>query len=242
MNLILLAKSDWIGHDHVILDGRRYLHLIRVLKAQVGDAFRVGALNDKIGTGTVESIDEVAQKIILRVALSEDPPLPSPVTLVLAMPRPLVFKRALAHAITLGVKRIVIIGSVRVEKSYFHTPLLEDDALEKIATEALEQAVDTVLPEIRVHTTWCGFAERESAFLSSGAVKFLAHPQTRAKSERLPEFEKGKAILLAIGPEGGFVDHEIAQFESWGFRRFSLGERILRVEAAVCTAIGRICF
>jgi RsmE family RNA methyltransferase len=57
----------------------------------------------------------------------------------------------------------------------------------------------------------------------------------------LPEFAKGKAILLAIGPEGGFIDTEVAQFEAWGFRRFSLGERILRVEAAVCAAIARIC-
>ena len=48
-------------------------------------------------------------------------------------------------------------------------------------------------------------------------------------------------ITLAIGPEGGFNDFEIETFEAQGFEPVHLGERILRVEAAVPALLSRLC-
>ena len=45
---------------------------------------------------------------------------------------------------------------------------------------------------------------------------------------------------MAIGPEGGFIENEVALFEQAGFKRFSLGQRILKVEVAVTAAISKL--
>ena len=49
------------------------------------------------------------------------------------------------------------------------------------------------------------------------------------------------ATLLAIGPEGGFNEFEVEQFEKQGFERVGLGERILRVDVAATYAAARLC-
>ena len=48
------------------------------------------------------------------------------------------------------------------------------------------------------------------------------------------------ATLLAIGPEGGFVDYEVEKFLELGFEGIHLGERILRVETAVTALLSRL--
>ena len=47
-------------------------------------------------------------------------------------------------------------------------------------------------------------------------------------------------MTLAIGPERGFTDYEIAMLGARGFRTVSLGERRLRVEDAVPALLGRL--
>ena len=47
-------------------------------------------------------------------------------------------------------------------------------------------------------------------------------------------------IILAIGPEGGFIAEEISSFERIGFQPVTMGERILRVETAVAALIARL--
>ena len=41
-------------------------------------------------------------------------------------------------------------------------------------------------------------------------------------------------VVLAIGPEGGWEEEEVRQFEAKGFKRTQLGSRILRTDIAVC--------
>jgi RsmE family RNA methyltransferase len=47
-------------------------------------------------------------------------------------------------------------------------------------------------------------------------------------------------VVLAIGPEGGFIDREVATFREIGFTTVSLGPRILRVETALAYLIGKL--
>ena len=45
------------------------------------------------------------------------------------------------------------------------------------------------------------------------------------------------AVVLAIGPEGGWTDQEFSAAKSRGFREASLGKLILRTETAVVAAL-----
>ncbi|NIP44236.1 MAG: RNA methyltransferase, partial [candidate division Zixibacteria bacterium] len=47
-------------------------------------------------------------------------------------------------------------------------------------------------------------------------------------------------ILLAIGPEGGWVPFEIEMMQNHGFQKCTLGRWILRVEHAVTASLSQI--
>ena len=46
--------------------------------------------------------------------------------------------------------------------------------------------------------------------------------------------------ILAIGPEGGWTDDEVARLEAHGFRRLSLGPRILRTDTATIALLAQL--
>jgi RsmE family RNA methyltransferase len=47
-------------------------------------------------------------------------------------------------------------------------------------------------------------------------------------------------VVLAVGPEGGFVPYEIEALERAGFRAASMGGRTLRVETATVALLSQI--
>ena len=241
MNLVLLFESDFSDARTVRLSGRRFTHIATILKAAPGKKLIVGKLGGEIGEGRLDALDLQAQTVTLTVNWTRPPPPPVPITLVLAMPRPLVFKRVLTHVATLGVKRLIIIGSHRVEKSYFQTPLLQPSAIADILITALEQAVDTIMPQVSIEPSWPQFCHTHTDWIrAADALKRVAHPG----AARVPlDFSRQIAhdtVILALGPEGGFIEPEIAQLETLGFLPLDLGPRILKVETAVCVAITEV--
>jgi 16S rRNA (uracil1498-N3)-methyltransferase len=59
-----------------------------------------------------------------------------------------------------------------------------------------------------------------------GLTRVLAHPGGEAIGAVPGD------VSLAIGPEGGFTDTEVAMAQSAGWRVIGLGPRLLRVETA----------
>lgn len=238
MNLILLQPSE-IKDGLVRLAERRARHLVKVLHAQIGDTLRVGLLNGLLGHGLVREISR--EQAVLEVTFSTPPPPPSRLGLILALPRPIMLNRVLSQVASLGVKRIFLVNANRVEKSFFSASALAPAALEERLRLGLEQGVDTIMPEITIHPRFRPFVED---LLPNLAVDFptriLAHPDvtTSQVPQQSPSTLGG--VLLAIGPEGGWVDFEVSQFHHQGFVNFSLGPRILRVDTAVPALISRI--
>jgi 16S rRNA (uracil1498-N3)-methyltransferase len=228
MNLILLFESDFVESDRVRLAGRRLEHVTSVHRAAAGDSLVVGVADGRIGTGTVLSLNPLE----LRIALDRDPPPPLPLTLILALPRPKVLNRVIASATSLGIKRIHLINSWRVEKSYWKSPRLSDANLHLQSLLGLEQARDTRLPHITLHRLFRLFIK---SFTPAGRA-LVAHPVASSECPR----NVSEEVTLAIGPEGGFIAQEIESFERAGFTPVSLGPRILRVETAVAALAARL--
>lgn len=144
--------------------------------------------------------------------------------------------RTLEHVSALGVKRVTLMHTRRVEKSYWQSPELKPEKIRQHLLLGLEQARDTRLPEIAFETRFKPFLEDRLPAMLANQRGLLAHPGLAQACPR----GISDATLLAIGPEGGFVDYEVEKFLELGFEGIHLGERILRVETAVTALLSRL--
>jgi RsmE family RNA methyltransferase len=232
MNLLLLHGEDFITEDRVLVNDRRAEHIRTILKAKPGDTVKAGRAGGLMGEAVIES--DAPDGISLRVNLSEAPPEPLPVTLLLAMPRPIAFRRMLPWITAFGVKNIHLFNAFKVEKSYWTSSVFGE--FQELMTLGLEQARDTVYPEITQHQRFKIFAEDEVPGIIAGTLPLVAHP---GSGEVCPAAVAG-AVTVCIGPEGGFTDYEIELLIKQGFRAVGLGARILRSETAVPAILGRL--
>lgn len=235
MNLIVLFEDDFTGNDkHVRLTGRRYKHIRDVCRVSVGDELCVGLCDGKIGTGRITALDDEGLEMDVMLNIGAPPALP--VTLVLALPRPIMLRRVLSTASSMGVKRIFLFHSHRVEKSFWKSPALNEENLREQLILGLEQARDTILPKIELRPLFKPFVEDELASITENTLSLVAHPQS---SDPCPRNVR-QQVTLVIGPEGGFIPYEIGKLVDLGFLPVHLGERILRVESAVPALLSRL--
>lgn len=234
MNLLLLEDADFVATDRVVLAGRRLKHLQEVHRAAVGDSLRVGRLSGLMGSGTLLELTE--QHAALQVSLDEPPPAKLPLTLLLALPRPKMLKRVLQTVSAMGVPRLILLNSYRVEKSFWQTPFLAPEALREQLILGLEQARDTVLPEVLIEKRFKPFVEDQLPGIATGSLGLVGHPGDFPACPRAVE----QPVTLAIGPEGGWIPYEVDKLREAGLAPVQLGERILRVETAVPALLARL--
>ncbi|SDO13662.1 16S rRNA (uracil(1498)-N(3))-methyltransferase [Vreelandella arcis] len=236
MNLILLEPHN-VTHDGQALlhDQRRLEHLRKVHRAQPGDTLTIGCTNGLIGKAELTALEP--DHAALRWAhLSEPPPPALPVHLVLALPRPRMLARTLEHVTALGVKRITLLHTKRVEKSYWQSPELRTDKIHQHLVLGLEQARDTVLPSVTLVKGFRAFLNEHLPSLLAQGRGLVAHP---GMANPCPRGINEETVLF-IGPEGGFIDWEVDQLLDAGCQGMHLGPRILRVETAVTALLSRL--
>jgi RsmE family RNA methyltransferase len=243
VNLLLIEPEEVRADGTVRLSGRRARHAHEVLAAAPGERLRAGVLGGRLGLAEVGS--SAPDELALSLALDRDPPPPAPLQLLLALPRPKVLRRVVQAVASMGVKRLVLCGSYRVERSYFGSPALDPGALRKDLVLGLEQGRDTILPDVQVRRLFKPLVEDELANLLPAPVRLLAHPppdpgERPGPAAALPAPPAAGDVALAIGPEGGFTPYEAALLEAHGWIPFSMGERVLRVDTAIGVAAGMI--
>lgn len=234
MNLLLLEEADFIAADRVILRDRRLTHMQEVHRSVVGDSLRVGRIGGLMGSAELLRLE--ASEAELRVSLDQPPPAKLPLTLLLALPRPKMLRRVLQTVAAMGVPRVVLVNSYRVEKSFWQTPFLEPEAVREQLILGLEQARDSVLPQIIIEKRFKPFVEDRLPALAEATLGLVGHPGN------YPPCPRGlnEPVTLAIGPEGGWIPYEIDLLAKAGLQPVQLGDRILRVETAVTALLSRL--
>ncbi|UTW14072.1 16S rRNA (uracil(1498)-N(3))-methyltransferase [Marinobacterium rhizophilum] len=234
MNLILLFEDDFVAPARARLNDRRYRHIRAVQQPREGDTLKVGLLNGATGHARVLRVDDLC--IELETCLDQPPPAALPLTLVMALPRPKMLKRTLETIAAMGVKKLCLIHSYRVDKSYWSSPLLAEDAIREHLLLGLEQAGDTLLPEVSLHKRFKPFAEDELPSIATNTRALVAHPYEAAGCP----VATLEPTTLAIGPEGGFIRYEVEKLQQAGLTPIHVGSRILRVETAVPVLLARL--
>ncbi|MEZ4333263.1 MAG: 16S rRNA (uracil(1498)-N(3))-methyltransferase [Myxococcota bacterium] len=235
MNCLLIEPEEIDAASGIArIVGRRRRHAQEILGSRAGDWLRVGVLGGRMGRGRILGLDD--DRLELAVELESDPPPKRPLELVLALPRMPVFRRLLSTAASLGVERLLVVATARTEKSFWQSRDVSAEAIRERLLLGLEQARDTVLPEVELHRHFPSLVERVLPARLSGRRGLLAHP---AAARPCPHRVEGP-ITLFVGPEGGLLDEEVERLAAIGFEPVHLGVRILRVEPVVPLLVGRL--
>jgi 16S rRNA (uracil1498-N3)-methyltransferase len=131
----------------------------------------------------------------------------------------------------LGVTKISIFNAERSQ-----TPLKPAQQEKKlahwksVASSACEQCGRAILPKIAFYSG-LEHAVAASAPANRLLLDFDGEPLTSALLNQQP------SLSLLLGPEGGLNPREIEQALATGFRRASLGRRVLRFETAATAAL-----
>ncbi len=249
MNLMILTDRDALGEGRFRLTDHRAEHVREVLKLAPGNDIEVGIVNGPRGVARVATISEDGVELIcgeLSPCLDPEPA----IDLICALPRPQTLKKVLLATATMGVRSLHLVRANRVEKSYFHSPLLEPENYTPFLLEGLSQGKLTRLPQVTVHHRFRPFFED---FLSAHARREpIGSPGERSSPLRLVADLDAEVNLqevypecrgplqIAIGPEGGWVPFELELMEREGFQRFTLGRWVLRVEMAVIATLSQL--
>ena len=242
MNRILFEKDE-IVDGIATFGGERAEHVMNVLHGEVGQILKTGEIGGFIGTGVITGITRPPSSVSspeITVACSHDKRSLRPwVDLILAPPRPRVMKRLLPQLATMGVGRIFLVGAKKVEKDFWGATLLKPENYRPLLVDGLMQAGTSILPTLETRRNFRKFVKEELDTLWPEAKRIVAHPYDGNRTIEQPERSNNRAILLAVGPEGGWTDEEVTLLEEHGFARYSLGSRILRTDTATIALLAQ---
>jgi 16S rRNA (uracil1498-N3)-methyltransferase len=215
----VVVTPEQIQAGRIHLETRQTHYLQRVLRLKVGDRFI--AMNGQGQTWLAE-LGEVAATII--TALEVNSELPDPVILAIALPKGSGFDEVVRQVTELGAVQIIPIIS---ERTLLQPNAKKQARWQKIAAEAAEQSERTIVPSISAPIPWKQYLQLQP----TGANRFLCWERgdSLALLDALPQHGP---IELAIGPEGGWSEAEVALALAAGYQPVSLGKRILRAVTA----------
>ncbi len=235
MNRILFEQSEITPEGRVTISDARAEHILNVLHGEVGQLIKTGTIDGLIGTSTILEINSAA--VTLQTNHTEKSAAPW-VDLILAPPRPRALKRLLPQLATLGVGRIILVGAKKVEKDFWGATLLKPEIYRPLLIDGLMQAGTSILPTIETTRNFRRFIRDELDATFPTKNRIVAHPYGEGERGKTAA-ASSERLLLAVGPEGGWTDEEVTLLEEKGFRRYSLGSRILRTDTALIALLSR---
>ena len=230
---ILTFESEENKSGLIRVNDYRASHLKEVIKVKVGQEIKVGEVGGYLWVGAIEEIDTCGIRIRLKSVVTK--PSILELDLIVALPRPQTLKKILELAGCFSVRSLSLIASEKVESSYFQSTALSSESMKKHLILGLQQGVKTHLPKVRVERN---FKETIGELcLNFTGNKLLAEKNTSKSFSQI--HLQGSSSLLAIGPEGGWIQNELDFFSEREFLRVNLSSSVLRVENAVCSALSQ---
>lgn len=230
-----MTRRRWIADEvsgrRAALTGAHADHLIRVLRARVGQEFDVSA-GSLVYRARVAAItgQRVEFELEEEVTASSSPQ----ITLVMAVIKFDRMEWAIEKCTELGISRFIPLLAARTDTHLAAAALKRVERWRRIAREASEQSRRTSPPEIE-NPRKLG----DVVTLSAGGIFLSESDKATTLMNVLQTHTQEHELFLAVGPEGGWTDSEEKRFSESGWASASLGATILRAETAaiVSTAI-----
>ena len=231
VNIILFEESEIDAP--LLINDPRMVHLLEVLRRQIGDATDVGLVNGPRGKAVLRSVSE--DQVTLEFSWNEEPEPLLPIDLIVGLSRPQTSRKILQEATSLGVRRIHFVATDRGERSYATSKLWTTNEWRQCIRSGVEQAFSTRFPEVCFDLTLTKSIEAMNAVQGR-----ICMDNYEAKLSLTEAAAAHDACVLAVGSERGWSAAERDLFRQHGFSLAHLGERPLRTETATIAAISII--
>jgi 16S rRNA (uracil1498-N3)-methyltransferase len=227
-----MTRRRWIADEfsgkRAVLTGDHADHLVRVLRARVGQEFDI-ATGAVVRRGCITTIQDGRVEFELG---DEVPSAAIPnVTLLLAIFKFDRMEWAIEKCTELGVSRIVPVIARRTDAHLASAAAKRAERWRRIALQASEQSRRAAPPEIT------DAMKLTAATALPGHLRIVLAESEKQTSLRDALNSAGGEILLAVGSEGGWADDELQLFQQAGWTSASLGSTILRAETAAIAAV-----
>jgi 16S rRNA (uracil1498-N3)-methyltransferase len=229
----LMTRRRWIAEEfsgnQAALTGSHADHLVRVLRARVGQEFDISTAGT-VRRGRIANVQDGRVEFELG---EEVPAVTVPnVTLWLAIFKFDRMEWAIEKCTELGVSRVVPVIARRTDAHLAAAAAKRADRWRRLALQAAEQSRRAAPPEIAAPIKL-----QEAANATTAALRIvLAESEQQALLRDVLASRPGGEIALAIGPEGGWAEDESQLFQKVGWISASLGNAILRAETAAIAA------
>jgi 16S rRNA (uracil1498-N3)-methyltransferase len=222
--------ADEVSGNRAALTGEHADHLVRVLRARVGEEFDIAA-DSTVRRGLVLTIAPSRVEFELGEEVSAPPA--ASVTLLLSVFKFDRMEWAIEKCTELGVGRIVPVIARRTDAHLAVASAKRAERWRRIALQAAEQSRRAAPPEIVAPLKL-----KDAASFPGGVRIVLAELEQRVLLRDVLACHLAQGvILLATGPEGGWADDELQLFRDSGWISASLGSTILRAETAAIAAV-----
>ena len=138
MNYLCLNEEFGKGDTFTLRDPMRVKHIKQVLKKSIGDTIKIIIINHGATVGTITKMTDSSVTFSLGLNFQKKDMSPK-ITLAVGACRPLMTKRILEHATTLGVSEFVFFRAQNSEKSYLDSKVLSEENYKKYLIKGLEQ-------------------------------------------------------------------------------------------------------
>ncbi|MBW4689285.1 MAG: 16S rRNA (uracil(1498)-N(3))-methyltransferase [Komarekiella atlantica HA4396-MV6] len=223
---IAIAPSQ-LQQEQILLTKEQQHYLGRVLRLREGDRF---IAMDGIGKWWLAQLEGEQAHVLEPLTVETE--LPVSITLIAALPKGNGFDEVVRCCTELGV---TCIAPVLSDRTLLHPSPQKLERWRRIAVEAAEQSersfVPTILEPVAFNT--------ELSFVNSQKYICVARGNFPHLRDCL-QHKKQRDIVIAIGPEGGWIEKEVQDAIASGFQPVSLGRRILRAVTAPVVALSLI--
>jgi 16S rRNA (uracil1498-N3)-methyltransferase len=222
--------ADEVSGDRAALVGGHADHLVRVLRARVGEEFDI-ATAQSVRRGRITLLKDNRVEFELGETISAAAT--AEITLALSIFKFDRMEWAIEKCTELGVSRIVPLISRRTDSHLAAASKKRVERWRRLARQAAEQSRRAMPPEIAAPIK---LVEALNLSVSLRIVLAESEEHTLLRDVVKPEVASN-GIVLAVGAEGGWTEDELQAFGQAGWISASLGNNILRAETAAIAAL-----
>jgi 16S rRNA (uracil1498-N3)-methyltransferase len=222
--------ADEVSGDRAFLTGQNADHLVRVLRARVGQQFEI-ATPDGVRLGEIMEIEP--ERVVFsttEISNLRDRQHSAKIHLYLAVFKFDRFEWAVEKCTELGVSSIVPMIAARTDAHLASAAPKRVERWRRVAHEASQQSRRSEVPEIAA-------PEKLDKSLRAAPGQRIVLAESEREQRLADLVESASEISLAVGPEGGWTESELGLFDQAQWASATLGSTILRAETAAVAAL-----